>query len=126
MMKMNCLWLVSLTALLWTDFSEQLERMAECNPLLIEEEQVARMTNEEQETYVKTLSSGALCSSRLSSSLQARSILDQYDQNLTSIAYITSSSEYEIHLFLNDTSKKQMTVSELDEHRRSSDLWPLI
>ncbi|CAF1129435.1 unnamed protein product [Rotaria sp. Silwood1] len=39
----------------------------------------------------------------------AKEILNEYDKNLTTLAYITSSAEFETHLYLNDTSKKRKT-----------------
>ena len=112
MMKINCLWILSLVALICTHRTEQLETMAECHPLHIEPQQFQQMTNEQQETFVKRDGHSFLFSFLLC--LQARSILDQYDRNLTSIAYITSASEYDIHLFLNDSSRKQITVSDAE------------
>ncbi|CAF2449782.1 unnamed protein product [Rotaria sp. Silwood2] len=37
------------------------------------------------------------------------SILDEYDKNLTSLAYITSLAEFQTHLHLNDSSKRSTT-----------------
>jgi hypothetical protein len=37
--------------------------------------------------------------------------LDEYDENLTTIAYLTSSAEFETHLHLNGSDQKRITVN---------------
>ncbi|CAF3389096.1 unnamed protein product [Rotaria socialis] len=47
----------------------------------------------------------------------AYKILHEYDRNLTTLAYITASAEFETHLHLNDTSKTRATEKYYDAYR---------
>ncbi|CAF0801684.1 unnamed protein product [Adineta ricciae] len=47
----------------------------------------------------------------------AKSILDIYDKNLTTLAYITSSSEFETHLHLNDSHRRRITEKNYEIYR---------
>ncbi|CAF2471874.1 unnamed protein product [Rotaria sp. Silwood2] len=69
---------------------QQLDEIVECNDKDLTTYQLETMSIREQEQL-------------------AKKILTEYDKNLTTLAYITSSAEFETHLYLNDTSKKRTT-----------------
>ncbi|CAF1222359.1 unnamed protein product, partial [Rotaria sordida] len=71
-------------------YCQQVEDIVQCNDIDINHEKLEQMTIKEQEQFIK-------------------SILDEYDTNITSLAYITSLAEFQTHLYLNDSSKRRTT-----------------
>ncbi|CAF0791335.1 unnamed protein product [Adineta steineri] len=74
------------------------EEIVECNDIEIDNDKLDKMSMKEQEEYVI-------------------SILNEYDKNLTTLAYITSSAEFETHLYLNDTNRKRITEKYYESYR---------
>ncbi|CAF1950333.1 unnamed protein product [Rotaria magnacalcarata] len=75
-------------ATMLTVYCNPSEDIVQCNDLAINHEKLQQMNTEEQEEFTK-------------------SVMAEYDKNLTDIAYITSIAEFQTHLHLNDLSKKR-------------------
>ncbi|CAF1944601.1 unnamed protein product [Rotaria magnacalcarata] len=75
-------------ATMLTVYCNPSEDIVQCNDLAINHEKLQQMNTEEQEEFTK-------------------SVMAEYDKNLTDIAYITSIAEFQTHLHLNDSSKKR-------------------
>ncbi|CAF1133884.1 unnamed protein product [Adineta ricciae] len=78
-----------LSCLSWILIHAQVhDDIVECNEKIINQSQLNAMNINEQETFATT-------------------ILHEYNLNLTTLAYITSSSEFESQLYLNDTNRRR-------------------
>ncbi|UJR30237.1 hypothetical protein I4U23_017775 [Adineta vaga] len=74
------------------------DEIVECNDKKLNQSQLNAMTGHEQEQLAKT-------------------ILYEYNINLTTLAYITSSSEFESQLYLNDTNRKRFMEKNYEIYR---------
>ncbi|CAF1098280.1 unnamed protein product [Rotaria sordida] len=77
---------------------QQIDQIVECNYKDLTSYQLDTMSLRDQEQL-------------------AKKILNEYDKNLTTLAYITSSSEFETHLYLNDLNIKRITDKYYETYR---------
>ncbi|CAF0852269.1 unnamed protein product [Adineta steineri] len=79
-------------------YCQQIDEIVECNSKHLDQYQLDTMNLTEQEQLANT-------------------ILNEYNKNLTTLAYITSSAEFEAHLYLNDTNKRRTTEKCYEAYR---------
>lgn len=78
--------------------TQQIDEIVECQPKNLTTYQYDQMNFDQQERL-------------------AQEILNEYDKNLTTLAYITSSAEFDSHLYINDTSRKRVTDKYYEVYR---------
>ncbi|CAF4005998.1 unnamed protein product [Rotaria sordida] len=82
--------IIILLVIILNIYCQQVEDIVQCNEIKINHEKLQQMSINEQEEF-------------------AKSILNEYDKNLTSLTYISTSAEFQRRLHLNDSSKKNIT-----------------